>query len=198
DKTLFCPPYTGQTWHPSPKRSRPQRPQKLLNTTATEKEQRLKVSPFRAVGTTFIFGNPAKCKLLTIYRAKPLDQIPKRDASSWEAVEVAYFTGQVDLARLYNAGFPQHQITQLHQGRQIADLHLVPLHGSHSSKFQEAHFTVQWAFGSCLPTAGVGASPATTQRSVLINFFLHVIPETHPTSRTLILTTDRMFEDCPR
>ncbi|KAF6811217.1 hypothetical protein CPLU01_15153, partial [Colletotrichum plurivorum] len=40
----------------------------LLDTTATEKEQRLKVSPFRAVGNTFDFSDPAKCHLPNVWQ----------------------------------------------------------------------------------------------------------------------------------
>ncbi|KAF6786830.1 hypothetical protein CSOJ01_15331 [Colletotrichum sojae] len=55
----------------------------LLDTTATEKEQRLKVSSFRAVGNTFDFSNPAKCHLPNVWQ----------------------FADQLDLARLYDAVF---------------------------------------------------------------------------------------------
>ncbi|KAF6781396.1 hypothetical protein CMUS01_16778, partial [Colletotrichum musicola] len=55
----------------------------LLDTTATEKEQRLKVSPFRAVGNTFDFSDPAKCHLPNVWQ----------------------FADQFDLARLYDAVF---------------------------------------------------------------------------------------------
>ncbi|KAK1490751.1 hypothetical protein CCUS01_14346 [Colletotrichum cuscutae] len=55
----------------------------LLDTTATEKEQCLKVSPFRAVGNTFDFRDPAQCHLPNVWQ----------------------FADQADLARLYDAVF---------------------------------------------------------------------------------------------
>ncbi|KAH9235758.1 hypothetical protein K456DRAFT_1722582 [Colletotrichum gloeosporioides 23] len=85
-----------------------------------------------------------------------------------------------DLARLYSAVFRSNKQPNFIKAAKLQIYIWFPLHGPHSSKFQEAHFTVQLAFGSCLSTAGMGASPATTQ------------------SRTLILTTDCMFEDCSR
>ncbi|KAF4895129.1 hypothetical protein CGCF415_v012019 [Colletotrichum fructicola] len=55
----------------------------LLDTTATQKEQRLKVSPCRTVGNTFDFSNPVKCHLPNVWQ----------------------FADQADLARLYDAVF---------------------------------------------------------------------------------------------
>ncbi|KAK1840382.1 hypothetical protein CCHR01_16991 [Colletotrichum chrysophilum] len=55
----------------------------FLDTTATEKEQRLKVSPSRAVGNTFNFSDPAKCHLPNVWQ----------------------FADQADLAHLYDAVF---------------------------------------------------------------------------------------------
>ncbi|KAF6781996.1 hypothetical protein CSOJ01_16039 [Colletotrichum sojae] len=129
----------------------------LLDTTATEKEQRLKVSPFRAVGNTFDFSDPAKCHLPNVWQ----------------------FADQLDLARLYDAVFRINKQPDFIKAANLQIYMWFPQRGPQPSKKPNFHHLID-----------------------IRNFTLYgwcgCLPRDDPkTSRTLILTTDRMFEDCP-
>ncbi|GJC78983.1 hypothetical protein ColLi_01821 [Colletotrichum liriopes] len=88
EETILCAVYPmlvkpGILPHDDPSHSTLRTFIDLLDTTATEKEQRLKASPFRAAGNTFDFSNPAKCHLPDVWQ----------------------FADQANLARLYDAVF---------------------------------------------------------------------------------------------
>ncbi|KAJ0298897.1 hypothetical protein Brms1b_013274 [Colletotrichum noveboracense] len=129
----------------------------LLNTTATEKEQRLKVSPFRAVGNTFDFNDPAKCHLPNVWQ----------------------FADQADLACLYDAVFRSDKQPDFIKAANVQIYIWFPQRGPQPSKKPNFHHLID-----------------------IRNFTLYgwcgCLPRDDPnTSRTLVLTTDRMFEDCP-
>ncbi|KAF9872600.1 hypothetical protein CkaCkLH20_09779 [Colletotrichum karsti] len=129
----------------------------FLDTTATEKEQRLKVSPFRAVGNTFNFSDPAKCHLPTIWQ----------------------FANHTDLARLYDAVFRSNKQPDFIKAANLQIYIWFPQQGPQLSK-----------------------QPDTCHLIDIRNFTLYdwcgCLPRDNPkTSRILVLTTDRMHEDCP-
>ncbi|KAF6824978.1 hypothetical protein CMUS01_10015 [Colletotrichum musicola] len=109
----------------------------LLDTTATEKEQRLKASRFRA------------------------------------------FADQADLARLYDAVFRSDRQPEFVKAANLQIYIWFPQHGPQPSKKPNFHHLIDI-------------------RSFTLYGWCGCLPRDDPkTSRTLILTTDRMLEDCP-
>ncbi|KAJ0336227.1 hypothetical protein COL154_013564 [Colletotrichum chrysophilum] len=129
----------------------------LLDTTATEKEQRLKVSPFRAVGNTFDFRDPAKCHLPNVWQ----------------------FADQADLARLYDAVFRSDKQPDFVKAANLQIYIWFPQRGPQPSKKPNFHHLIDI-------------------RNLTLYGWCGCLPRDDPkTSRTLVLTTDRVFEDCP-
>ncbi|KAF6821136.1 hypothetical protein CPLU01_12563 [Colletotrichum plurivorum] len=133
----------------------------LLDTTATEKEQRLKVSPFRAVGNTFDFCEPTKCHLPNVWQ----------------------FADQADLARLYDAVFRSDKQPNFVKAANLQIYIWFPQCGPQPSKKPNFHhlidirnFTTLYGWCEYLPRDD---------------------PKSARTSRTLVLTTDRVFKNCP-
>ncbi|KAH9225124.1 hypothetical protein K456DRAFT_1732153 [Colletotrichum gloeosporioides 23] len=129
----------------------------LLDTTATEKEQHLKVSPFRAVGNTFDFRDPAKCHLPNVWQ----------------------FADQADLARLYDAVFRSDKQPDFVKAAHLQIYIWFPQRGPQPSKKPNFHHLIDI-------------------RNLTLYGWCGYLPRDDPkTSRTLVLTTDRMVEDCP-
>ncbi|KAJ0344355.1 hypothetical protein COL154_010869 [Colletotrichum chrysophilum] len=129
----------------------------FIDSNATGKEQRLKASPFRAVGSTFDFSDPAKCHLPNVWQ----------------------FAVQADLARLYDAVFRSDKQPDFIKAANLQIYIWFPQHGPQPSKKPNFHHLID-----------------------IRNFTLYgwcgCLPRDNPkTSRTLVLTTDRVFEDCP-
>ncbi|KXH67264.1 hypothetical protein CSAL01_10528 [Colletotrichum salicis] len=129
----------------------------LLDTTATEKEQRLNVSPFRAVGNTFDFSDPAKCYLPNVWQ----------------------FADQADLAHLYDTVFRSNKQPDFIKAANLQIYIWFPQCGPQPSKKPSFHHLIDI-------------------RNYTLYDWYGCLPRDEPkTSRTLVLTTERVVEDCP-